>query len=598
MRRIPDFSRTAFVPRSLPLPKGETWRTSEGIEVRPTYTRDDVAGIDPAGAWPGIPPYLRGPYPTMYVAQPWTIRQYAGFSTAEESNAFYRRNLAQGQMGLSIAFDLPTHRGYDSDHPRVAGDVGMAGVAIDSIIDMRTLFEGIPLDRMSVSMTMNGACCRSWRSISSPARSRACRRINSRVPSRTTSSGIHGAEHLHLSAAPIDADRLRHLCLHLGAHPKFNSISISGYHMQGGGATADLELGYTLADGVEYVRAGIAAGLDVDRFAPRLSFFFATGMNFFMEVAKLRAARHLLGETHERFRAQGRALARSAHPLPDLGLEPCGTGSLQQHRAHRDRGDGRRRRAARSRSTPTRWMKHWRSLPIFPRASHATPSSSSPTRREPAGHRSLGRQLFHRGLTADLAARAMEHIEEVEKLGGMAKAIEQGLPSSGSREAATRTQARIDSAEQIVVGVNAYSPAEATVIEIRKVDNTAVRLRQIEKLDRLRAERDPARCQAALDRLSATARTHEGNLLATAVEAARARATVGELSLALEKVWNRHVAEVRTVAGIYAEASPKGADKIDAARQAVCGIQRGRRKNRPRLLVAKIGQDGMTAARR
>ncbi len=437
------------------------WLTPEGIPVKSIYTADALKGLDALDTYPGIAPYLRGPYPTMYVTQPWTIRQYAGFSTAEDSNAFYRRNLAAGQKGLSIAFDLATHRGYDSDHPRVSGDVGMAGVAIDSIYDMRTLFAGIPLDQMSVSMTMNGAVLPVLALYIVAAEEQG-------VPPEKLAGTIQNdilkefmVRNTYIYPPKPSLRIISDIFAYTSAHmPKFNSISISGYHMQEAGASADLELAYTLADGVEYVRAGLAASLDVDRFAPRLSFFFGIGMNFFMEVAKLRAARAAVGEADEGVQSARRALAVAAHPLPDLGLVARRAGRVQQRVAHLRRGDGgdaRRhaiaahQRARRSLALPTDFSARIaRNTQIVLQRESGTTRMIDP----------WGGSYYVERLTHDLATKAWAHIREVEELGGMTRAIEASLPKLRIEESAARTQARIDSGAQAVIGVNKYRPQD------------------------------------------------------------------------------------------------------------------------------------------
>ncbi len=448
------------------------WQTPEGIAVKSAYGAGDLAGLDGLDTYPGIAPYLRGPYPTMYVTQPWTIRQYAGFSTAEDSNAFYRRNLAAGQKGLSIAFDLATHRGYDSDHPRVSGDVGMAGVAIDSIYDMRTLFAGIPLDQMSVSMTMNGAVLPVLALYIVAAEEQG-------VPPEKLAGTIQNdilkefmVRNTYIYPPKPSLRIISDIFSYTSAHmPKFNSISISGYHMQEAGATADLELAYTLADGVEYVRAGMAANLAVDRFAPRLSFFFGIGMNFFMEVAKLRAARVLWAKLMKQFDPQGRPLAVAAHPLPDLGLVARRAGRVQQRRAHRDRGDGGDARrhpvaahqcARRGAGAADRFFRPHR-------AQH--PDRAAAGERHDAHHRSVGRLVLCRAADPRSRGQGLGHIDEVEELGGMTRAIEAGLPKLRIEEAAARTQARIDSGAQAVIGVNKYRPRDEAPIDVLKVDN-------------------------------------------------------------------------------------------------------------------------------
>jgi len=593
MSQIPDFSNVPFVAPSKQVDAGasRTWATPEGIEVKSIYGLDDRNGVDLSSEWPGLPPFLRGPYPTMYLTQPWTVRQYAGFSTAEESNAFYRANLAAGQKGLSVAFDLATHRGYDSDHPRVAGDVGMAGVAIDSIYDMRALFSGIPLDSISVSMTMNGAVLPVMALFIVAAEEQG-------VPMAALSGTIQNDilkefmvrnTYIYPPAASmrIVADIFAFTAANM---PKFNSISISGYHMQEAGATQDLELAYTLADGVEYLRAGVAAGLGVDAFAPRLSSFWAIGMNFFMEVAKLRAARKLWAGIVKAFGPRlDRSLALRAH------CQTSGWSLTAQdpfNNIVRTQIEAMAATRGHTQSLHTNALDEALALP--------TPFSARIARNtqlfliEETGTTRVidpwGGSYYVERLTAELAARAQGHIDEIEGLGGMAKAIESGVPKRRIEEAAARTQARIDSGRQTVIGVNIYAPTVERDIGVLKVDAAAVRARQIEKLQRLRAERDAKATQAALTALTEGARGR-ANLLQLSVEAARAKATVGEISLALEKAFGRHVAEVRAISGVYlSEAGPdvQANDRVIAMTRAFAENE-GRA---PRILVAKMGQDG------
>jgi methylmalonyl-CoA mutase len=593
MRRIPDFTRVPFAAVELPqAASGAAWVTPEGIAVKPTYGAEDVAGLDFLDTFPGIPPYLRGPYPTMYVTQPWTIRQYAGFSTAEESNAFYRRNLAAGQKGLSIAFDLATHRGYDSDHPRVAGDVGMAGVAIDSIYDMRTLFAGIPLDQITVSMTMNGAVLPILALYIVAAEEQG-------VPPEKLAGTIQNdilkefmVRNTYIYPPGPSLRIISDIFAYTAAHmPKFNSISISGYHMQEAGATADLELAYTLADGVEYVRAGLAAGLPVDRFAPRLSFFFGIGMNFFMEVAKLRAARLLWAKLMKQFApSDPRSLSLRTH------CQTSGWSLAAQdvfNNVVRTAIEAMAATQGHTQSLHTNALDEALALPTdfsarIARNTQLVLQLESGTTRiiDP-----WGGSFFAERLTYELARRAWEHIREVEELGGMVRAIEAGLPKLRIEEAAARTQARIDSGVQAVIGVNRYRPAREEPIEVLKIDNSAVRRRQIEKLERLRAERDPLAVERALAALTRAAADGRANLLALAIEAARAKATVGEISLALEKVFGRHQAEIKAVSGVYKREAGAMADAIERVLKLTREFEMNEGR-RPRILVAKIGQDG------
>jgi methylmalonyl-CoA mutase len=582
-------------------PDALVWETPEGIGVRPLYTAADRDGLDFLRTYPGIAPYLRGPYPTMYVNQPWTIRQYAGFSTAEESNAFYRRNLAAGQKGLSVAFDLATHRGYDSDHPRVAGDVGMAGVAIDSIYDMRRLFDGIPLDRMSVSMTMNGAVLPvlALYIVAAEEQGVAPERLAGTIQNdilkefMVRNTYIYPPRHSMRIISDIFAFTSARM-------PRFNSISISGYHMQEAGATADLELAYTLADGVEYLRAGRAAGLDVDAFAPRLSFFWAIGMNFFMEVAKLRAARLLWAKLVKEFGPDDpKSLSLRTH------CQTSGWSLTAQdvfNNVVRTCVEAMAATQGHTQSLHTNALDEALALPTdfsarIARNTQLVLQQESGTTRviDPWG----GSHYVER-LTRELAHRAWGHIREVEAAGGMAAAIDAGIPKMRIEEAAARTQARIDSGRQPVIGVNKYRPDTRDEIDVLKVDNTRVRAEQAEKLRRLRAERDDGAVRAALDRLTAAAgavpdgATLRDNLLAAAVDAARAKATVGEISDAMEKVFGRHAGQIRTIQGVYREEAGTS-ENAAAAMAAVADRVRAFEEHegrRPRILVAKMGQDG------
>jgi len=605
--RIPDFSKIELAP----LPDGvpvEAWRerfrtetgeapeafahpTPEGIALAALYTAADREGLDFVDSLPGLPPYVRGPYPTMYVTRPWTIRQYAGFSTAEESNAFYRKALAAGQRGLSIAFDLATHRGYDSDHPRVAGDVGMAGVAIDSILDMRQLFDGIPLDRVSVSMTMNGAVLPVMALYIVAAEEQG-------VPPEKLSGTIQNdilkefmVRNTYIfppgPSMRIVGDIFAYCAKHM---PKFNSISISGYHMQEAGATADLELAYTLADGVEYIRAGLEAGLDIDDFAPQLSFFFAIGMNYYMEVAKLRAARLLWCELVDAFgpkdprsrilrtHCQTSGWSLTARDVFNNVVRTCIEALAATHGG--------------TQSLHTNAFDEALALPS-PFSARIARNTQLFIQHETGVCRSIdpwGGSFFLERLTHELAGRARAHIREVEEMGGMLRAIEQGLPKLRIEEAAARTQARIDSGRQPIVGVNVFPFEGHEEVPVLRIDNAAVRSRQIAKLEQLRKSRDPEAVRRALSALTRCAESGEGNLLALSVEAARAGATVGEMTEALERVFGRYVPENRVVRGIYAKEAGS-----------LAGVQRVRRMveafaeaegRRPRILVAKLGQDG------
>ncbi|GAB4225489.1 MAG: methylmalonyl-CoA mutase [Methyloligellaceae bacterium] len=568
------------------------WETPEHIRVKPVYTASDREGLDFLNTWPGIPPYLRGPYPTMYTQRPWTIRQYAGFSTAEESNAFYRRNLAAGQQGISVAFDLATHRGYDSDHPRVQGDVGMAGVAIDSILDMRTLFDQIPLDRISVSMTMNGAVLpiMALFIVAAEEQGVAPDKLSGTIQNDILKEFMVRNTYIYPPGPSmrIISDIFAYTSENM---PKFNSISISGYHMQEAGATADLELAYTLADGIEYVRTGIASGQDVDRFAPRLSFFWAIGMNFFMEIAKLRAARLLWAKLMKQFDPKDpRSLSLRAH------CQTSGWSLTAQdvfNNVTRTCIEAMAATQGHTQSLHTNALDEALALPTdfsarIARNTQLFLQLESGTTRviDPWG----GSHYVER-LTHDLAARAWKHIQEVEAMGGMAKAIETGFPKLKIEEAAARTQGRIDSGRQTIVGVNKYRVEDEEEIEVLKVNNLRVRKQQIEKLKRLRAERDEAACQAALEALTRCAESGKGNLLAASVEAARAKATVGEISMAMEKVFGRHRAEITSISGVY-KAEMSDMKKSLSRMKSLIDSFEAHEGRRPRILVAKVGQDG------
>ncbi len=594
MTRIPDFTRVDFADEPVAAPPGtaQPWITPEGIAVAPLYGPSDVAELDFLDTYPGIPPYLRGPYPTMYVTQPWTIRQYAGFSTAEDSNAFYRRNLAAGQKGLSVAFDLATHRGYDSDHPRVAGDVGMAGVAIDSIYDMRTLFSGIPLEQMTVSMTMNGAVLPVLALFIVAAEEQGVppQRLAGTIQNDILKEFMVRNTYIYppLPSMRIISDIFAYTSANM---PKFNSISISGYHMQEAGATQDLELAYTLADGVEYVRAGLDAGLTIDRFAPRLSFFWAIGMNFFMEVAKLRAARLLWAKLMKPFDPKdARSLSLRTH------CQTSGWSLTAQdifNNVMRTAVEAMAATQGHTQSLHTNALDEALALPTDFSARIAR-NTQLFLQQETGTTRVIdpwGGSFYVERLTYELTRRAWAHIEEVEALGGMAKAIGAGVPKLRIEEAAAKTQARIDAGVQSVIGVNKYRPETERPVEVLRVDNSAVRRLQIEKLARLKRERNAREVETKLDALTQCARSGEGNLLAFAVDAARAKATVGEISMALEKVFGRHRAEVRAISGVYRKEAGAMSDSIERVQRLVAGFERNEGR-RPRILVAKIGQDG------
>lgn len=576
------------------------WEAPEGIGIKPLYTSADVEGLAFPHTYPGLAPFLRGPYPTMYVNQPWTVRQYAGFSTAEESNAFYRRNLAAGQKGLSVAFDLATHRGYDSDHPRVAGDVGMAGVAIDSIFDMRQLFDGIPLDKMSVSMTMNGAVLpvMALYIVAAEEQGVAPEKLAGTIQNDILKEFMVRNTYIYppQPSMRIISDIFAYTSQRM---PKFNSISISGYHIQEAGATADLELAYTLADGVEYLRAGRQAGLDIDAFAPRLSFFWGIGMNFAMEVAKLRAARLLWSKLVATFEPQNpKSLSLRTHS------QTSGWSLTAQdvyNNVVRTCVEAMAATQGHTQSLHTNALDEALALPTdfsarIARNTQLVLQQESGTTRviDPWG----GSYYLER-LTADLAERAWAHITEVEDAGGMAQAIDAGIPKMRIEEAAARTQARIDSGRQPLIGVNKYRYDGDEQIDVLKVDNAGVRAQQLEKLRRLREERDSEACEDALRRLTAAAEASMSderpddlahNLLTLAVDAARAKATVGEISDALEKVFGRHSGQIRTITGVYRDESGPS-EQLEAARQQVADFAEAEGR-RPRILVAKMGQDG------
>ncbi|TNC20705.1 methylmalonyl-CoA mutase [Amycolatopsis alkalitolerans] len=571
-------------------PDALAWETPEGIGVKPVYTAEDLSDVDFLGTYPGLAPFLRGPYPTMYTTRPWTVRQYAGFSTAQESNAFYRRNLAAGQKGLSVAFDLATHRGYDSDHPRVGGDVGMAGVAIDSIYDMRQLFDGIPLDRMSVSMTMNGAVLpvMALYIVAAEEQGVAPEQLAGTIQNDILKEFMVRNTYIYppQPSMRIISDIFGYTSRRM---PRFNSISISGYHMQEAGATADLELAYTLADGVEYIRAGLDAGLDIDKFAPRLSFFWATGMNFFMEVAKMRAARLLWAKLVKQFSpGSQKSLSLRTH------CQTSGWSLTAQdvyNNVVRTCVEAMAATQGHTQSLHTNALDEALALPTDFSARIAR-NTQLVLQQESGTTRVIdpwGGSAFVERLTYDLARKAWGHIDEVESAGGMARAIDAGIPKLRIEEAAARTQARIDSGRQPVIGVNKYRVAEDEQVDVLKVDNAGVRAQQLEKLRRLREERDPSAVEDALRRLSAAA-DGEGNLLELAVDAARAKATVGEISEALEKVWGRHAGQIRTISGVYRDEVGKSGN-VAKVRERVERFAEAEGR-RPRILVAKMGQDG------
>jgi methylmalonyl-CoA mutase len=564
------------------------WQTPEQIAIKPLYVAADLDGVDHLDTMPGMPPFLRGPYATMYVMRPWTVRQYAGFSTARESNAFYRRNLAAGQMGLSVAFDLATHRGYDSDHPRVAGDVGMAGVAIDSVEDMKTLFEGIPLDKMSVSMTMNGAVLPvlAYYVVAAEEQGVKAEHLTGTIQNDILKEFMVRNTYIYPPEPSIKiiADIFEFSSMRM---PKFNSISISGYHMQEAGATADLELAYTLADGLEYVRTGVKAGLEVDDFCPRLSYFWAIGMNYFMEVAKLRAARMIWAKLIKEFGPKNpKSLSLRTHSqtsgwsltAQDVYNNVVRTCVEAMAAAHGHTQSLHTNALDEALALPSDFSARIaRNTQLFLQLETDTCTVADP----------WGGSYYVERLTHDLACRAWKHLREVEELGGMTRAIQAGVPKLRIEEAAARTQARIDSGRQTVIGVNKYRPATEEAIKVLKVDNTAVREAQVEGLKKLRSKRDQTQVDATLNALTEAARSGQGNLLELSIAAGRARATVGEISMALEKVFGRYEAPVRAVRGVYAAEAGAGAEVLNL-------VERFERTEgrRPRILVAKMGQDG------
>ncbi len=595
MTKFPDFTKLGLAASSVKVGKpklGEAWETPEGIAVKTAYTAEDRAGLDFVDDYPGLAPFGRGPYPTMYTNQPWTVRQYAGFSTAEDSNAFYRRNLAAGQKGLSVAFDLATHRGYDSDHVRVSGDVGMAGVAIDSIYDMRTLFSGIPLDQMSVSMTMNGAVLPILALYIVAAEEQG-------VPPEKLAGTIQNdilKEFMVRNTYIYPPKPSMRIISDIFAYtsqkmPKFNSISISGYHMQEAGATAELELAYTLADGIEYIRAGVAAGLDVDAFAPRLSFFWAIGMNTFMEVAKMRAARLIWAKlVQENFAPKSsKSLSLRTHS------QTSGWSLTAQdvyNNVIRTCLEAIAAAGGQTQSLHTNSFDEALALPTDFSARIAR-NTQILLQQEAGACQSIdlfGGSYYVERLTHDLAEKALKHIAEVEAMGGMAKAIEQGLPKLRIEEAAANTQARIDSGTQTVVGVNKFLLDEEEDVPVLKVDNAAVRRMQLDKLARLKAERNGAEVNAKLDAIADAAANGKGNLLALAVDAARAKATVGEISEAVERSQGRHSAVIRSIKGVYG-GGVKGNDKAEQAKALAAKFEKAHGR-RPKIYIAKMGQDG------
>jgi methylmalonyl-CoA mutase len=567
------------------------WLTPEGLKVKALYTEADLGGLDHLGSLPGSAPFVRGPRATMYANRPWTVRQYAGFSTAEESNAFYRKNLAAGQMGLSVAFDLATHRGYDSDHPRVVGDVGKAGVAIDSVEDMKILFDGIPLDKMSVSMTMNGAVLPILAGYIVAGLEQGARldQLSGTIQNDILKEFMVRNTYIY---PPAPSMRIVADIIEYTAHnmPKFNSISISGYHMQEAGATAVQELAFTLADGLEYVRAALSKGLPIDAFAPRVSFFFAIGMNFFMEIAKLRAARLLWAELIAPFKPiKSESLAMRTH------CQTSGVSLTEQdpyNNIMRTTVEAMAAVLGGTQSLHTNSFDEALALPT-PFSSRIARNTQLVIAEEtgiPHVIDPLAGSYYVESLTASLAAAARELIKEVEALGGMTKAVASGMPKLRIEEAAAHRQARIDRGEEVIVGVNKYRPEELTHVDVLDVDNSRVRDAQLRRLAQVRTERDPKALEAALTALTAAARSGEGNLLALAIEASKARATVGEISDALEAVYGRHRAEISSISGVYGAHwdGDAGYAEISKAIERFA-IKEGRH---PRLLVVKLGQDG------
>jgi methylmalonyl-CoA mutase len=607
MKAFPDFTQIAFdaAPARATL---EDWRgsfetetgqpleqcvqqTLEGIDIRPLYTAADLEGCEYLESMPGFAPYVRGPYGSMYVTKPWTVRQYAGFSTAEESNAFYRRNIAAGQQGLSIAFDLPTHRGYDSDHPRASADVGKAGVAVNSVEDMKILFKDIPLDRISVSMTMNGAVLPvlAFYIVAAEEQGVKLAQLSGTIQNDILKEYMVRNTYIYPPGPSmrIIADIFTFTSRNM---PKFNSISISGYHMQEAGATADLEMAYTLADGLEYVRTGLKAGIDIDAFAPRLSFFWAQGKDFFMEIAKMRAARALWTKLIAQFHPKNpKSLILRTHS------QTSGWSLTEQdpfNNVVRTCIEAMAAAFGQTQSLHTNSLDEAIALPTDFSARIAR--NTQLFLQEETGLCKVvdpwGGSYYIEALTQALMQRGWAHIQEIETLGGMAKAIETGLPKLRIEEAAARRQARIDSGKESIIGVNVFRLEKAEKLDLREVDNTAVRQSQIQRLQKLRAERDQAKVLSALDALTGAAETGAGNLLVLSIDAARVRATLGEISFALEKIFRRHKAVVRTVSGVYQ--SEFGQDpQIEQVRRLTDDFAR-KEGRRPRILIAKMGQDG------
>ena len=607
MSKYPDFTQIDFEPTTSPSnaetwaeifqaetgqsPEELLWHTMEQIDVKRVYTATDLDDVQHLDFVAGIPPFLRGPYPAMYAQRPWTVRQYAGFSTAEESNAFYRRNLAGGQRGLSVAFDLATHRGYDSDHPRVVGDVGKAGVAIDSVLDMKILFDGIPLDKMSVSMTMNGAVLPIMAFYIIAAEEQG---VTPDQLSGTIQNDIlkeYMVRNTYIYPPEPSMRIIADICAYTAKHmPRFNSISISGYHMQEAGASADIELAYTLADGLEYARTGLKAGMTIDEFAPRLSFFWGIGMNYFMEVAKLRAARLLWAKLIKQFNPQDpKSMALRAHS------QTSGWSLTEQdpfNNVTRTCMEAMAAVMGHTQSLHTNALDEAIALPTHFSARIARNTQLFLQHETGITHvvDPWAGSYYVETLTHELLKRAWDHIQEIESLGGMAKALETGLPKMRIEEAAARRQAHIDSGQETIIGVNKYRLDQETQLDILDIDNTAVRLAQIERLKQLRDNRDQDAVDSALDELRNCAATGDGNLLAMAVNAARARASLGEISDALEQVWGRHKAIIRAISGVYS--AEFGEDMEIATVRQMCEQFAQHEGRRPRIMIAKMGQDG------
>lgn len=606
MTRKPDFQKVSFDKQKST--KEEDWKkkaeqeisesidhllfeTNEGIKTKALYTSKDYENAGHMNDKPGLPPYTRGPYPTMYVNRPWTVRQYAGFSTAEESNAFYRRNLEMGQKGLSVAFDLATHRGYDSDHPRVVGDVGKAGVAIDSIHDMKILFDGIPLDQMSVSMTMNGAVLpiMAFYIVTAEEQGVTQDKLSGTIQNDILKEYMVRNTYIYPPemSMKIIADIFEYTSKYM---PKFNSISISGYHMQEAGAPADIELAYTLADGLEYVRTGLKAGIDIDSFAPRLSFFWAIGMNYFMEVAKMRAARNMWAKIMQSFEPKNnKSLALRTHS------QTSGWSLTEQdpfNNVIRTLMEAHAAAMGHTQSLHTNALDEAIALPTDFSARIAR--NTQLYLQEESGITKVidpwGGSYYVETLTKELMDRAWKHIEEIEDLGGMAKAIETGLPKMRIEEAAARRQAKIDSGKETIVGVNQYRLDKEEEMDILNIDNTAVRLKQIESLNQLKGARNEQQVKEALEAITHACETNEGNLLELAVQAARVRATLGEISSAIEKVAGRHKATIRSISGVYSAAFSNEEEINEVKRMTDEFLENEGR--RPRILIAKMGQDG------